>query len=103
VKIKTIDTPVITPLMRTMGNYAFANMFFGCTGLTSIPAGPLPATTLVDRCYSGMSFGCTTPADVGNINAAWFSVRTPTQSQMFRNDTAITTPIAYADIPAAWK
>jgi hypothetical protein len=57
-KIKSINTP-ITNLMRTMTNYAFRMMFYGCKGLTKIPSGLLPATTLASSCYNSMFSGCT--------------------------------------------
>jgi hypothetical protein len=78
-------------------------MFRGCRGLTSLPAGLLPATTLLAYCYYSMFADCTNLTDIGTIDAAWFAARTPTQGGMFRNAPAITTPIAYADIPEAWK
>lgn len=34
-------------------------MFYGCTGLTSLPSGLLPATILAPNCYSNMFYGCT--------------------------------------------
>jgi hypothetical protein len=46
---------------------------------------------------------CTGLTNIGNINAAWFAARTPTQSVMFTNCTKIATPITYADIPDGWK
>ena len=41
----------------TLANYCYANMFSGCTGLTSAP--DLPATTLAANCYMNMFYGCT--------------------------------------------
>ena len=35
----------------------YANMFYGCTSLTTAPE--LPATTLAEGCYNGMFRGCT--------------------------------------------
>ncbi|HQC78837.1 MAG TPA: leucine-rich repeat protein, partial [Mycobacterium sp.] len=40
-----------------MDAYCFANLFNGCTALSSAPA--LPATTLADYCYYCMFWGCT--------------------------------------------
>jgi hypothetical protein len=57
-KIKQLYSP-ITSRMRTMNDYAFCNMFQNCTGLTSIPANLLPATTLATSCYYSMFQGCT--------------------------------------------
>lgn len=39
--------------------YVCASMFQNCTGLTSLPATLLPATTICDYCYSAMFKGCT--------------------------------------------
>jgi hypothetical protein len=78
-------------------------MFQGCTGLTSIPENLLPAETLNDNCYNGLFMGCTNLTDIGNIDAAWFAARTPTQTDMFDGCAKIATPITYANIPAAWK
>jgi len=39
--------------------YCYSCMFYGCTGLTSIPSGLLPATTLTHGCYSCMFKNCT--------------------------------------------
>jgi hypothetical protein len=57
---------------------------------------------MASNCYIGMFANCTKLANIGSINAAWFSGKTA-QSIMFMNDTAITTPITYADIPTEWK
>ena len=40
----------------TLAQSCYYGMFQGCTALTSAPA--LPATTLADYCYIGMFFGC---------------------------------------------
>ena len=39
-------------------NYAFKNLFSGCTRLTSAENLSLPATTLAERCYQQMFSGC---------------------------------------------
>ena len=41
----------------TMANHCYANMFNGCTSLTTAPE--LSATTLADSCYYYMFHGCT--------------------------------------------
>jgi hypothetical protein len=101
-KIKSINTP-ITGLMRTVALYSHYNMFYGCTGLTSLPENLLPATALVSYSYNCMFYSCTGLTDIGNIDAAWFSSKTETQAGMFYNCTKIAIPIAYKDIPADWK
>ena len=41
----------------TSSQHCYGEMFYGCTGLVSVPE--LPATTLNTRCYSQMFYGCT--------------------------------------------
>ena len=41
----------------TLANKCYQMMFYGCTSLTTAPE--LPATTLAERCYSNMFSGCT--------------------------------------------
>ena len=41
---------------NSVPSFAFSNLFFDCTGLTSAP--DLPATELAEYCYSGMFAGC---------------------------------------------
>lgn len=41
----------------SMGDYCFANLFYGCSGLTVAPK--LPATTLSKYCYDRMFLSCT--------------------------------------------
>jgi len=43
--------------LKTVSDYAFAQLFAGCAGLTSAPE--LPATTLASYCYYNMFYGCT--------------------------------------------
>ena len=42
----------------TLAYYCYANMFKGCTSLTTSPS-ILPATTLTNECYANMFSGCT--------------------------------------------
>jgi hypothetical protein len=91
----------LLPVMNLATN-CYYNMFRGCTGLTSLPDNLLPATTLQNNCYSNMFYDCTGLTNIGTINADWFTGKTA-QSYMFMNDTAITTPITYANIPTGWK
>jgi hypothetical protein len=86
----------------TLAKHCYYQMFSTCTRLTTIPENLLPATTLADRCYRSMFKGCANLTDIGSINAAWFSGKLA-QASMFTNDTKITTPITYADIPTEWK
>jgi hypothetical protein len=129
-KIKKILSPITTS-MRTMGPYSYSRMFYRCTGLTSIPANLLQATTLSNNCYRAMFTYCagltSIPAnllpetliadccinmfsncigliDIGTIDSAWFNRnKSYSQTSMFAKCTAIATPITYADIPTDWK
>jgi hypothetical protein len=128
-KVIEIVTPIITEYMRPVASYSHAYKFYGCSSLTSIPAGLLPATTMASSCYYGMFYGCssltTIPAgllpattmvgncygymfqncsltDIGSIDLDWFTGKTA-QTHMFFNDTKIVTPITYDQIPSGWK
>jgi hypothetical protein len=57
---------------------------------------------MVEGCYSGMFNSCFILTDIGNIDLDWFTGKTA-QANMFTNDTAITTPITYDQIPDDWK
>ena len=46
-------------LPNNVKNYCYYNMLKGCTGLTSLPSGLLPATELTPGCYKSMFSGCT--------------------------------------------
>ena len=50
------DNALLLPA-TTLIHDCYANMFYGCTGLTKAPA--LPATTLAESCYYCMFQGCT--------------------------------------------
>jgi hypothetical protein len=49
-----------------------------------------------------MFYYCTNLEDIGNMDDAWFTARTPAQS-MFAGDIKIITPITYSQIPSGWK
>jgi hypothetical protein len=82
----------------TLNNSCYNGMFRNCTNLVNAPN--LPATQLVANCYSMMFLGCTklTTAPGSNVYTTYY-----TQAAMFRNCTALTTPLTYAQIPADWK
>lgn len=46
-------------LTELQSNYAFCDLFRGCTGLTDGSKLLLPATTLSNYCYHAMFYGCT--------------------------------------------
>jgi hypothetical protein len=90
--------------VTTLAQGCYLGMFTNCSGLTALPGNLLPATTLVNDCYVGTFFNCTNLASIGTINAAWFSARSSNKQEvMFGNCNKITSPIAYVDIPKGWK
>ena len=80
-------TSLPTPSISNVGT--FDNMFKDCTGLTSIPTGFLPATTLVSYCYRHMFKGCTGLTNVPNLPAT--TLANNCYMQMFYNCTGLTT------------
>ena len=56
---------------ETLTNFAFYNLFYGCTSLTTAPE--LPATTLVVSCYRRMFMGCTSLVTPPNLPATTLS------------------------------
>jgi len=46
-------------LATTLAKNCYLNMFFNCTGLTTLPDDMLPATTLANSCYKRMFYKCT--------------------------------------------
>ena len=57
----------------TLANNCYASMFYDCTSLTTAPQ--LPATTLAENCYAQMFYGCT-----GLVNAPALPARTLAKS-----------------------
>lgn len=55
---KSITTLPLLP-NTALASQCYYNMFYGCTGITSIPQDYLPATTLKTYCYGGMFQNCT--------------------------------------------
>jgi dihydrodipicolinate synthase/N-acetylneuraminate lyase len=74
----------------TLAEYCYNSMFSGCTGLTSIPANLLPATTLANYCYYYMFSGCTglTSLPANLLPATTLTVNC--YYYMFYNNTALT-------------
>ena len=52
-----VDTSNLILPATTLIDECYSNMFEGCTSLTTAPE--LPATTLAEKCYSNMFKGCT--------------------------------------------
>ena len=68
-------------------NARFKSLFKGCTALTSAP--DLPATTLVEECYSGMFSGCTSLTEAPDLPATELAEQC--YYGMFNGCTALTT------------
>ena len=71
----------------TMAIYCYANMFRGCTSLTTAPA--LPATTLANYCYGNMFYGCTSLITAPALPATTLAISC--YRDMFRGCTSLTT------------
>ena len=87
--IKSHATKHLILPATTIGDYCYMSMFYGCTGLTSVPSDLLPATTLAEGCYETMFQGCTALANVPNLPATTLSPRC--YYNMFNGCTALTT------------
>lgn len=71
----------------TLNANSYANMFEGCTSLTSVPK--LPATTLGNSCYYGMFQGCTSLNTVPILSAT--AMTDSCYCAMFMGCTGLTT------------
>jgi hypothetical protein len=88
----------------TLATGCYSQMFYQCTALEQLPDGLLPVTTLATNCYNRMFYNCISLVNIGDIDSAWFSARSgQKQASMFASCSAITTPITYANIPSGWK
>ena len=72
----------------TLATECYKNMFAGCTSLTTAPAS-LPATTLADSCYESMFSGCTSLTTAPELPAATLAVKC--YAYMFRDCSGLTT------------
>jgi hypothetical protein len=70
--------------------YVFMNLFRVCTGMTSAENLSLPATTLASSCYANMFFGCTSLTSAPSLPAT--ALTTSCYSYMFYGCTSLTTP-----------
>ena len=68
-------------------NYCYANMFSGCTSLTTAPV--LPATTLAPSCYYFMFYSCTSLTAAPSLPAT--TLASNCYNSMFRKCTSLTT------------
>ena len=71
----------------SLGTYTYAQMFRGCTSLTTAPE--LPATTLAEECYREMFLGCTSLTTAPELPAT--TLADYCYSNMFQNCTSLTT------------
>ena len=79
----------------TLANNCYAEMFNGCTSLTTAPT--LPATTLTEGCYIDMFRGCTSLTTAPVLPAT--TLTTYCYENMFYGCTALTTaPVLPANI-----
>ena len=77
----------------TLTNFAFCDLFKGCTSLTTAPE--LPATTLVYGCYNNMFYGCTKLTTPPALQAT--TLAESCYEGMFYNCTSLTTTL-YAQL-----
>lgn len=54
-----IDSDGFATATTLQSTYTFNEMFYSCTGLTSVKNLIMPATTLTEYCYRTMFYGCT--------------------------------------------
>ena len=78
---KTCQSTIIS------NEYCYANMFKGCTSLTTAPA--LPATTLAMYCYMDMFYGCTSLTTAPALPAT--TLENVCYDSMFEGCTSLTT------------
>ena len=71
----------------TLAKSCYANMFDGCTSLTTAPA--LPANTLANSCYYYMFYGCSSLTVAPELPAT--TLANYCYNYMFRNCTSLTT------------
>ncbi|MBP5784200.1 MAG: leucine-rich repeat protein [Methanobrevibacter sp.] len=71
----------------TLANRCYSGMFIGCTSLTTAPK--LPATTLAEYCYSGMFRECTSLTTAPALPAT--TLANGCYQNMFMNCTGLTT------------
>ena len=89
----------------TLANYCYANMFSGCTGLTSAP--DLPATTLAANCYLRMFYGCTNISLIKVHFTAWGTqtntwVSNVSSTGTFYKPSALPKNFGVNNIPTGW-
>ena len=71
-------------------SYCFYDLFSGCTGITSISSGLLPATKLSGMCYESMFRDCTSLSNVPNDLLPSLEVESGSYRSMFQRCTSLT-------------
>ena len=84
---KLIDASQLKLSTTTLASSCYANMFYGCTSLTTAPE--LPATTLVSNCYANMFKGCTSLTTAPELSATTLAENC--YQLMFYGCTSLTT------------
>ena len=87
VSMKNHSVKSIVLPATTLAERCYSSMFYGCTGLTTAPV--LPATTLAAYCYSFMFSGCTGLTTAPELPAT--TLAEYCYSAMFDNCTGLTT------------
>jgi hypothetical protein len=62
-------------------------MFYTCTGLATVPSNMLPATTLAERCYDSMFWGCKSLTKAPDLPAT--TLVTECYDEMFQYCTSL--------------
>ena len=70
-------------------NYAFYNLFYGCSNLVNISSNFLPATTLADSCYYNMFYNCSSLTTAPELPAT--TLASNCYDSMFYNCSSLTT------------
>lgn len=71
----------------TLSDHCYYCMFMNCTSLTSVPSNLLPATTLADWCYSSMFYGCSSLATAPDLSAT--TLEDYCYNQIFKDCTSL--------------
>lgn len=74
----------------SLGTFCYYNMFYGCSSITSLPENLLPAQLLTSSCYRNMFNGCTNLVNAPNLPAVTLSSNC--YGQMFYKCSKLTNP-----------
>jgi hypothetical protein len=92
---------ITLPTKNVTDSYHYYNMFSNCNKLVYGPKIMFINLNGSSNVMYEMFYGCTklTTADRSNI----YTTLSPSQTRMFRDCNALTTPLTYAQIPSGWK